>query len=496
LQNMVITSRWLPVFTTASLVSLLWGFGVDGESACSNSRDVRAMRDLIQSADVLPAPFAADLMLRLSSRPEAGTPKQRIRLINDAFESTTSVQRTCKVVTLSRSIDTRSGLISVAAEQPLDALSLQARAVLAMWDLDRRRAVDLLRDIRKPTIDEPGCGNALIADPSIYFVTLAQLSSSLPSLPPGIRKEILGTIIDSVSGVQLNTEVAPAAALITHLNTDTPAIAQMTALFASALRNMHGDLRSFVLTDNSAPDELLMLLRRMREEHIPTRPLIDAIHQYLLSNLTAPQCKDLVRSFAAKAAPISSSPGLRFDPNVFRLVQVFNRRLRYLSEPPGPEIVVETLSNQEGPNLSDVPYWTTPKSKALLERIRHLGEAKGSVSVTAWTDAVRDLLGALGEWTPADEASAEDYYYQRCLIYRRLLELLGPGDLRALVLAEFRLYLEQSYSSFVDKTEWFAPVSDYFNARKGNTYALRLTGDLAISSNSIINVYSTLLCIQ
>ena len=66
----------------------------------------------------------------------------------------------------------------------------------------------------------------------------------------------------------------------------------------------------------------------------------------------------------------------------------------------------------------------------------------------------------MAEWKPEHEASAADYFHQKCRLLNELLELSPNSSMRMRMLGEYMAFLEQNRFECDSFIEWFLHVSD------------------------------------
>ena len=69
------------------------------------------------------------------------------------------------------------GYLNKSADQDLDQLTLRLKAVEALLPLDKRKAVDLFRQIPRVTLPKVPCSDFLVYDVDRYYKILARVTS-------------------------------------------------------------------------------------------------------------------------------------------------------------------------------------------------------------------------------------------------------------------------------------------------------------------------------
>src|ERR1051326_5507406 len=129
------------------------------------------LEQLVQLANASPPEFAADALLRVASIPKIDT-RLRKELIERAFHLAPGAQFRTPLTGAGPLADTRSGMMVEAARLNLDTLTLQARAIRSMLELDKKAARDLFLEINQPVLDR-NCDQALVPNAGPLYDVLA-----------------------------------------------------------------------------------------------------------------------------------------------------------------------------------------------------------------------------------------------------------------------------------------------------------------------------------
>jgi len=132
---------------------------------------------IAQLANASPAEFAADALLRVAAVTKVDR-RLRMELIDRAFHVATGAQFHTPLTAVSQLPDTTAGMVASAAKLNLDTLSLQARAVRGMLELDKKAARQLFLDINLPAIEPRTCDQVLVPDASALYDVLAAVANS------------------------------------------------------------------------------------------------------------------------------------------------------------------------------------------------------------------------------------------------------------------------------------------------------------------------------
>lgn len=172
----------------------------------------RTISDLAAAA---PPEFAADALLGMVESGKLVDKNSRRVMIEQAFQSAASAKFPVRMQGLpGTTTDTSSGSLSQAYDLKLDVLSLQSRAVRDMLPLDPAKARDLFSQIVKPTLAPLTCDDALIYEPSEYYVALTAVVNGAFTAKEKAKDEHFNLLLDAVGLTASLSEITPLASVI------------------------------------------------------------------------------------------------------------------------------------------------------------------------------------------------------------------------------------------------------------------------------------------
>jgi hypothetical protein len=389
-------------------------------------------------AESAPPELAADALLRLAASPRAADPTWKRELIERAYVvaagARAPVRRKAAPI-VGRSVDNSPGYLEHAYGLGLDALSLRARAVRAMLQLDPARAKELFEqmpaDLRLARLT---CADATVYDVADFYALAGEvaLKSFAPSeVASGARARFALRYIEAVSSP---AQAAPAVRLVLAAGRRAEDTTPLARAVIKALRNLPADDRSFTdaVSDNSVSlfEAMGDLSRALagRNDGL-TRDLTEAYRKFLLAGMTAERCADDV---PRRAPPFLSLANDRF----------------FGSSPLKAE---ELVPAAVGPRADVREYWQTPGAQKLIDDYQDLrfdddSEADAKDGVLArrrdtgtpeWEARLRHFLSELESWDGPDEASRLDRFNQQQVLYLGLREITPPGQARSEMLASW-----------------------------------------------------------
>jgi hypothetical protein len=202
----------------------------------------RAIADLASAA---PPEFAAVALLRMVEFRKLADPAAR-SLIEQAFQLAVAARFPVKMQGVpGATTDTASGSLNDAYALGVDALSLQSRAVRDMLPLDPVKARKLFTEIARPPFTPLTCDDALVYDPSAYYLALSAVVNGSFTPQEKAKDAPFNLMLDEVGQITSPAQLAPLAAAIESANVTAPQREHLWARFNSLLESIPPDDRSF-----------------------------------------------------------------------------------------------------------------------------------------------------------------------------------------------------------------------------------------------------------
>jgi len=425
----------------------------DGDAKKSAELNLRLDR-LIQLARSASPEVAADVLLTIVSSKLVAEKKTKIDLIEDALRLASQVREPVRRKSTGLAVDTKAGYKEMAFDLGLDKLSLQSKAVAGMIQLDSLRARTMFGEISPPAIKPLTCEDSLVYDLDSYYqamLSIAEQSFSNEEKKNAAHIQFLSDRLEEMNSV---AQVTSGVKVILNAKTSADELALLARVFAKALDRISTDPRSFayLMDRDSFVSSVQKLILKLKERELPTNDLANATKRFLLKNMTGDVCAD--------AGWIK-----RGQPSLPAMVEHLNADI-------GIPITTDDIRPASfGPRATDVSYWSTPKSKAILKAAKELRFGGGTQQLTPeqrqteeWSRKLRDLLELIDDWDSGSEASEDDYFQQKCNTYRLLVDLC-PDDLqRDSVLRAYGGYLDESNRKYKGRIEWILQVKEYLRA--------------------------------
>jgi hypothetical protein len=242
------------------------------------------LQELAGCALAAPPEIAADILIRITESPQVSDRDWRLELLENAFQLAGSARHPLKRVTAVAVPDPEA--VWSVFDRKLDGLSLQVRAVRALLPLDADRAAAAFHRIVLPRIAPLACKEALGYSLHDYYALAAEL---FPHDSAGI--------LALVRGMNSVWELEPVARMLTRVWLPADDWELAVLAYASTLRQMTADDRSFSAVIGSMEAPVRELGRRLR-----LRVVADAWDLFVSRHRSEPRCTD--PAFAALAVSI------------------------------------------------------------------------------------------------------------------------------------------------------------------------------------------------
>jgi hypothetical protein len=394
--------------------------------------------------------FAADLLIRIAGSDKISDTAWKAELIEEAFRLASSTQQPVKRAPLPSSpTDTRTGFLASAFALGLDGLSLQCRAANAMLSIDKHKARELFGDIPKPKLQPVNCEDGLVYDLSDFYGTLKKLAETAFSSEEIKLDEPVRLIESNIGQMVSPVELAPVMELIGSFKTSSSKQESLVYVFARALSGISGDDRSFTQSLYYVDRGMKNLITQCLQRGLSTGELLRAYRTYLVRHFSAVRCADSGQTLSqrAQAAVISE----------------FNSSLRLKTEKNIAEISADDVkpSAIQG-TVGTHTHWQSPKAAALLTKIKELRFGSANTPLTAaerdaldWRAKLDDFMKDLADWRKEDEKTEEDYFHQKCVLLRGLIEMIPQKTTREEVIRSLMEFLNSYDLQRASRIEWF-----------------------------------------
>ncbi|HKR21312.1 MAG TPA: hypothetical protein VJS17_01910 [Pyrinomonadaceae bacterium] len=445
------------------IVSLLIGLTVQQQKTVtkkpakpSAEEEKRAaeLDTFINYAQSVPAEFSADLLLQVVESGAIKDAKRKQDLIVDAFYVAAKAKEPVKLVGLPGSaVDSRNGYRATAFTLGFDAVSLQSRAIKALLLLDQQKARQLFGEIKLQT--EPlTCEHSLAYNVSVFFSTIEAVAQSAFNAEEVTRGEHVMFVENYVGKINSSNQIQPAVKAILAIKTTDLELTNLGRAFNTALQKMPADDRSFSAPWNSTSASIDQLVAGFSQRGLASDDIVESYRAYLVRHLGGSRCADNASSKQRK----------EFEA---QLVAHFNDKLRASSYKKIAAISEDEIkSPNSGGGAKDEAFWTSPKSKSLLSRVKKLRFSAAGKELNdqdkqsaEWQSQLSEVVREIAGWSAEDEKTEADYFHQKAVVYYALLKIIpADNDYEGVldeVLRDFTALLSSSPLQKEKPAEWF-----------------------------------------
>ncbi len=184
---------------------------------------------------------------------------------------------------------------AMAARYGMDALSIRARAILAMAEIEERKARTWVVETAAPQIESARCNSDLMADAGMYWKAVSRVARgkgfSKEEMKRGEPSKLADAKIRAVgSTAELVAAIGVAQELV-EANLDTLTLA---AAYTTAFENVNGTDREFTYAVKSQDiqGKALTLAQSLEQRGASPAPLTSAMKDWMARHAALARCED------------------------------------------------------------------------------------------------------------------------------------------------------------------------------------------------------------
>jgi hypothetical protein len=410
---------------------------IAASGASQETGEKRPRRDpqveaLSAEAASAPAEFAADILIRAAQSSRVTEPAWKRELLEDAFFRAYGAQQPHRWTATPVSPDTREGAQALAADTPMNRVTLQVRVADVMRVISAERAREMFGwiDVRH---EASACETPLAPSLDEYYLALATMArQSFPDTVIG-RGDGLQFLDLFLWNARLPSEMASVASAMRRLHAAHDEAAYLETLLRAILDNGERDPRGFSASALDIVSKIADLDNADMALGINGAYVLSALRRYLITQLNGPWCSD-----STIEAPA---------------IEMFNaivRRRQAMWD--GVPLITETdvRPSRMLAGVRPFPYWQTAETRRLHdEAIGLRGTGRQPVSIATrrtagWIAQAERHLVNVQQWTGTREASERDYFYQKGVLFAGLLDLTVTEPTRTRAIRAFADFLHRS----------------------------------------------------
>ncbi|HJP95128.1 MAG TPA: hypothetical protein VJ875_24420 [Pyrinomonadaceae bacterium] len=451
-------------------------------AAKTSSKTKPRLENLIVLSRSASPEVQADLLLSIASSKLVSDKKRRIELLNEAFQLASRVAEPVRRKAWGTLVDTRAGFEQRAFDLQLDRLSIESRAISALIPLDPSHAREMFQSVVLPKTQPLDCKDSLVPDFTAYYATIVAIAQNCFTAEEIKAQVHVQFLCDQIEAIKSISQATAALKAVADAKLSDEELLRVVLSLAKAFGQASADPRSFAFAvqRDGLISEAEKFLSTMKKRNIPVDDLSTKMRDILVQNMTSEVCADA--SWLKQKAALPPE------------IDVINVHFK------SPITSDDLRRLRLGGKSVDVEFWTTAKAKSLLQAAKGLRFAADGHRLSMeernteeWHEKLIAFLDQLDHWDSASEESEDDYFQQRCNMYRVLIDLC-PDDLqRDAVLRMYGVYLKDSNRRYKGRIEWISPVKDYLKTlhAKQNMFQPSLEPWLSSSDNTL-RVYAEL----
>lgn len=440
------------------------------------------LENLLTRARSLPAEFAIDVFLRVEKSKRVDKQWRR-EILEEAFTLTTNVQNEVREKAIpfpNTPVDTRAGYRGLAFALNLDSLSSRSRIIDDMLAIDKSVALRMLNEISpRLSFKTLSCSAQVEYDVADFYRLIEKVARTAFDEKQIQEGERVQFVLPYVEGISSPAQITPVMNLLISLDLRQKESFIVSQSFANALKKINADDRSFsaALLRTGTTSNLFRLINWYRKTEVPYDEIISEYRSYVARHLHSTRCEDNLK-----------------------LVERQIKEMNYLF-PDNP------LSSDESKpvNVEESPpikaYFESSQSKNLMFDFRDLRgyddddpATREPYTSASWQEKMLEYLRLLEALDGSSETDAEDYFHQKCMLYRGLLRIVPAGPQSDHAVLSYLKLLGQPAVINESRIEWLWHVNELIRFIKEQPGAerVRLLNIIANSKNPVLQVYGDL----
>jgi hypothetical protein len=379
----------------------------------------KALSDFLDLARQQPVEYFADSVFRLQNSARIRDRAQVLKLMEAIFERAPEAKQWMPVQPAQPVLATERARVMVLSQRfQVERITIQARVIDTTLTSNPKRAREMIHEIVAPPQQERSCDDALVPSPATFYETMQRVMLNAANGPDAVRSEGLRIILDHLVTINSALQVGPVAEVIRIFLPGDPD-GQLLSAYGTMLSSVQDSDRpfSFAINRLDAVASVLDLADAARAKQQPIGGLVASLRVFLVRHLKGARCADNVQ-FENATAYASAQ-------NLLQPIQLFNSRAPRMTtgvDPIGPDDrkPSRTIGSfvQPDPN-SRVRY------VLLLDQIRQLRQYRGTQD---FRYKASDVMSAVDQFPQVDGQAALDYFHQKSMLNRLLLQSLPSGD--------------------------------------------------------------------
>lgn len=385
---------------------------------------------VVIAARSAPPEFAARALIRLATRIEGLERRERSALLKEAFEVAAAAPEPLPMRAIPGPLGgTRAQERGLASSTGIDRLTLQAKALFALLEVDPAAVRPLFDTMAAPRMAAAACRDALLPNPAKWFELVSALPRARWTAEEVAREAHIAALESAVRGIASPVEIAPALDAIAAAKLTEEQRDRLIGAVAVALERLSGDDRSFTATLAEA------------EMSVGKWPALNASwKRYVTANLINTRCAETV------------DPQWPYLATLNRITGQLDLRADF-----DPESATTDRADLR-------PLLTAAQRGELDQYAQSVRQMQ--TSPAALRELVQSMEGRLASWDFAGAPGVETADY-RGYILGGMAAALPPGELKDRLLRNAVRAAAAVSPQASSRLEWFGVMHALVNATGG-----------------------------
>lgn len=435
---------------------------------------------LLDLSRAVPPEFGADALGRIAVSPLLPDPRRKALALEEAFQLASRAQNALRMAALPGSdVDSRSGYLALAYEAGLDSLSLKCRVVRELIPVNRSAAKRLFGDVPIPQPGPLTCADRLVFDLGSYYSLLAEVARLPLRGDEANAEKPFDLMMREIGSLVSPAQVPLMVRAVREVAGSSRDMEYFIAALGSALASVATDYRAFSAVGLDLANEVALLSDACRSRGVSNVAFLAAIRQYFVRQLRGLQCGD--------------SPADRRLASM--LARAYNDSVRGKVLPAGTvlpqilesEVVPEKIEQPGPPDL----LWKDAPGSSLERQMGDLRGSRGKLVGDEWRGRLLELISKVADWKPSDDTLPLDYFHEKCILLRSLLDAAPDAASREPVLTAYLLFLDQ-WDFQQNRIEWFLHARELLailGPAGGPMRSDRIDAELNAARNPVLSLY-------
>lgn len=451
------------------------------------------IESIVNESYSVPAEVAIDVLLEIVKSPKIPSVKKEAILL-DAYRRLDEVQQPVQktLALYGMSTDTRQSFLSQSFALKLDSSSLKNKILIELLKVDKPKVRELVfQNQPELSFQSINCKDALDYKIEDFYVTLTVIARETFTSDEKEHNIRLYALIPYIQNIKSASQIAPIGKMLTSLDLTPAESNELILSYSSAVKKFSSTDRSFFFNLQNSLNSFDGLLELANNKNLYKETLADAFRTYITRQFRGERCADNAKSYEI------------YTPSTIKWLNQNSFKITPIT---GEDIVFEKLSDSAAFN----DFWKTENSRKLLDKLKNLRfdmsvsisedesempplRSKDDKKKPEWKEMFTESLTEAENWNGENEKDQSDYFHQKCIIYRGLIEIADEESDKNRVLESYEKFLSSSSFQKENRIEWIFHSLELIKLARKNEFVFRL---LSNSKNPVFRIYADLISLK